>query len=931
MRGLRPDPITLDPGAPRHRLRSSTRRGAVAAAVALGAATVLPGMAGAGERPPVSAGTDALGGEVAAQVAAIQADKASRTPTEEKVDSNLLYAAREATGRDAVEGVPDLASSVAEDRSGRVLVDVDATVDDALLMRIGELHGKVIAAVPGFDAVRANLPVEAVLALAGDARVASIRPADGAEPDAGAATDEADVTQGVADARATYGVDGTGQKVCVMSDGVDSLADRRASGDLPAVDVLSGQAGSGDEGTAMLELVHDLAPGAELGYATAITSLAQFAQNINGLRADGCNVIVDDISYYTERTFQDSIVSQAITQAKAAGVMYLSSAGNSGNLADGTAGSWQGDFADGGAPAAPLPTTGYRLHSWAAGVTQNVISTGSTGRPVFLEWADPSGASANDYDLYVLNPTGTSVLGSSTNVQSGSQDPVESVGGPGLDVNAFGNRVVVLKATAAASRYLVLHTNRGELVEATGGSARAHNNSADAISTAATPARTPSGSGPTGPWPGQHSSGDLSETFSSDGPVRQYFTSSGAAITPGNFSSTGGTSRRGPDLTAADGVATTTPGYTTFFGTSAAAPNAAAIAALARQARPTFTPAQIESAMKGASIDIEGAGADTVTGSGIVMAPALLGGIGTGDTAPVAEPDSYLALRDTTLTKAAPGLLANDSNGGALTATKVTDPSHGTVELNSDGSFVYTPTAGYLGPDSFTYRVNDGIIESAADATVSLTVVTPTEAYVRQVYQDFLGRPTDRSGLAFWTGRLDSGRETRSSFVRQMTRSSEYARKVVTRAYQDVLGRTPDPSGLAYWSGRVQGGLPVASLVLELTGSNEFLTKSGGTVDGFVNAAYQAILARQPTAAERSAKVNAINAGTTRRRVALDLYNTTESKRRRTAVQFKLLLQRDPTTAEYDTWVTNLTTQSDVTLAIFLAASNEYYDNSLVL
>jgi VCBS repeat-containing protein len=71
----------------------------------------------------------------------------------------------------------------------------------------------------------------------------------------------------------------------------------------------------------------------------------------------------------------------------------------------------------------------------------------------------------------------------------------------------------------------------------------------------------------------------------------------------------------------------------------------------------------------------------------------------------------------------APGLLANDSDqeGSALTAAKVTNPAHGTVTVNANGSFAYTPAANYNGPDSFTYRVNDGSANSIA-ATVTLTV-----------------------------------------------------------------------------------------------------------------------------------------------------------------------------------------------------------------
>ena len=97
-------------------------------------------------------------------------------------------------------------------------------------------------------------------------------------------------------ARTRWRVTGTGAKLCALSDGVSSLADSQAAGELPAVDVLPGEAGGGDEGVAMLEIMHDVAPKAELGFATAFRSDASFADNIRALRfTAGCDVIVDDV------------------------------------------------------------------------------------------------------------------------------------------------------------------------------------------------------------------------------------------------------------------------------------------------------------------------------------------------------------------------------------------------------------------------------------------------------------------------------------------------------------------------------------------------------------------------------------------------------------------------------------------------------------
>ena len=102
--------------------------------------------------------------------------------------------------------------------------------------------------------------------------------------------------------------------------------------------------------------------------------------------------------------------------------------------------------------------------------------------------------------------------------------------------------------------------------------------------------------------------------------------------------------------------------------------------------------------------------------------------------APVATPDGYtLAEEGTLTTTAATGVLANDTDvdGPALTAQLINGPARGTLTFNADGSFSYTPTANYNGPDSFTYRATDGTAFSAV-TTVSLTVTAVNDAPVAQ-------------------------------------------------------------------------------------------------------------------------------------------------------------------------------------------------------
>jgi len=117
----------------------------------------------------------------------------------------------------------------------------------------------------------------------------------------GSVVSEGDKAHGADAARQRFKVTGTGVTVGVLSDGVDSLAASIASGDLPAdTRALPGQEGSGDEGTAMMEIVHDLAPNAHLLFATAFTSEESFADNIRALRAAGADIIVDDVVYFAE-------------------------------------------------------------------------------------------------------------------------------------------------------------------------------------------------------------------------------------------------------------------------------------------------------------------------------------------------------------------------------------------------------------------------------------------------------------------------------------------------------------------------------------------------------------------------------------------------------------------------------------------------------
>jgi subtilisin-like proprotein convertase family protein len=553
-----------------------------------------------------------LSNKVARQIAELQKLKLSLSPAERKLDSRLAVRLRR---HKAV---------------GTTVVDLRAsTTGPDLQKRLQAVGGRVRSAKRG--TIRVRLPLRSLKEVASwDA----VRRVDESHRwIASAVTSEGDAAHAAATARARSHVTGVGTKVCAMSDGVDSLAESQAAGELPAVDVLPGQEGDGDEGTAMLEIIHDIAPNAELGFATAaslVSTDTDFAANIRALRFDaGCDILVDDILYFNESPFQDGLIARAVNDVTADGALYFSSAGNEGNVIDGTSGNYEADFVDSGQGVGKFAGSAHDFDPGPGVQVWEPVSPDSD-EAVYttLFWADPLGGAADDYDLYLFDRAGN-VVTYSQDVQDGDDDPYEILRTPTAGGN--GLRLAVVRFKGAA-RYFQLSALRGRYEDSTDGLiahvspgvTRGHSAAVDAFSVAAAPAAAPFGRdlepgdppNPAGPFPNPFTAAQLPERFTSDGPRRMFFAADG---TPAEVV------RQKPDITAADGVSTSLdPPFNPFFGTSASAPHAAAIAALVLSGNPGATTADLRDAFTSTALDLVPAGYDDRTGHGMIRADRVL-------------------------------------------------------------------------------------------------------------------------------------------------------------------------------------------------------------------------------------------------------------------------------------------------------------------
>ena len=361
--------------------------------------------------------------KVDATLARQRALKAARAGQEVKVGSLLR-----AYQRTAAAAEPTPAGRVRAMRSRLPILGVepDGTVRARIHLRGGpdaeaaiRALGVRIARVSADGRVLyAALSAADIDRVAAQAVVAKISPIVGAKVNAGSVLSEGVAALRADRVQAQLRVTGKKVRIGVISDGMESIAAPTATGDIPAtgaglpkVELCPLNDNSGDEGTAMLEIVHDMAPSAALAFCPAFGDTGQqgLADAVTWLATQafggkGADVIVDDVGYLTEPFFQDGVIAQAVDAAVAHGVSYFSSAGNSADAhyehayADIVPGddSFPFDTHDFGSVAGLGPDIGW----------DGLVAGNGNFFAAFMQWNDPFGGSANDYDIYLFDADG---------------------------------------------------------------------------------------------------------------------------------------------------------------------------------------------------------------------------------------------------------------------------------------------------------------------------------------------------------------------------------------------------------------------------------------------------------------------------------------------------------------------------------------------
>ena len=419
-----------------------------------------------------------------------------------------------------------------------------------------------------------------------------------------------------------------------------SAAQDVASGDLPGatnpcghttpVQIVDDSQPGADEGRAMAQIVHDLAPGARLAFATASPTDLDFAQNIRDLATANSDVIVDDVTYFTEPFFQDGPIAVAVDDVVGDGVSYVSHAANINIISGGkNVPTWEAPAFRPIACGAPVGGTGCMDFNPAAANDPSYGISLPTGRTlrVVLQWAQPWNGVTTDLDAYLVDSTNT-IVASSTNANVTTGRPFEFIGVTNNTGVTQPVRLFIQRFTGggggntATPRLKTMIFENGpqdvvptEYTTSTGGdivgpAVFGHDGAEDAIGTGAVP----------------FNNSATVEPYSSRGPVTHYF----GPVVNNNPAPPLATARtiQKPDVVATDGGANTffgsnSGGVFRFFGTSAAAPHDAGVAALVLSGDPAATPAQVKTAIKSTARNLAAFPAQA-DGSGLVDAKAAV-------------------------------------------------------------------------------------------------------------------------------------------------------------------------------------------------------------------------------------------------------------------------------------------------------------------
>lgn len=516
-------------------------------------------------------------------------------------------------------------------RDGYVTIDAVAQTNAVALVADLKALGLQDAAVAG-RMVSGRLPIAAIPEAAALTDLRFARPAR-ALLLRGDATTQGDAAMQADEARMMYTVDGSGVKVGVMSDSYDdydgspatTASDDVTSGDLPGADNPNGfttpvevlddtEGPNKDEGRAMLQIIHDIAPGAALSFHTALGGQASMVQGIRDLADAGADIIVDDVLYFREPMFQDGIVAQAVDDVKNNdGVAYFSAAGN---LADQ---SWEEQFIGSGQDG-PLGDSSGDLHRFGGSSTCQLITVPQGKTITFIfQWDEPYASagvsnpgSSSDLDIFVRDKVEGPIIVESEEPNVGN-DPIEildfkndgstDADGDGEPDEQFCFGIELQEGTGPGLMKYVW----GPQPPASGG------------------IMVPNSNKPTiyGHANAKGAEAVAASSFGSTKSPRSYTSLGGVSIlfdTDGNRQQDD-SSRQKPGITGPDCVDNTFFGSgNTFCGTSAAAPHAAAVAALMLENRSALTVDGLYGELRATAEDIGASGVDALSGAGFIDA-----------------------------------------------------------------------------------------------------------------------------------------------------------------------------------------------------------------------------------------------------------------------------------------------------------------------